>query len=118
MCNKCPATIKIVNKYHGHKPDGVRKIDIMRGSPLGNPYKVDVYGDRAACIGAFESYLKQQINIGNQEILNALNHIAEMATSGGVDLVCCCAPQACHGDIIKQVVLHTLIEMTRKSHHA
>jgi hypothetical protein len=109
MCNRCPIQIKVVNKYHGHKPDGDRKIDIMRGTPLGNPYRIGTYGDRDTCIKAFEAWLNSQIIRYNQEILDALNDIAEKATSGGVDLVCCCAPHPCHGEIIKQVVLQALI---------
>lgn len=116
MCKKCDVQIKVVNKYHGHKPDGDRKIDIMRGTPLGNPFKVGVYGDRDTCIQAFSGWLVNQIQAENQEILAALNHIADRATSGGVDLICCCAPAPCHGEIIKQTVLHALIE--RHRHHA
>lgn len=113
MCSRCPIQIKVVNKYHGHKPDGDRKIDIMRGSPLGNPFKIGVYGDRATCIQAYEAWLINQIKQGNLEIKAALTHIANQATSGGVDLVCCCAPQVCHGEIIKQLVLQLLIERSR-----
>lgn len=108
--------IEVVNKHHGHEPDGDRKVYIGRGSPLGNPFiRVEksskfgsnFIGNREEAIEQFRVWLMGQMD-HNGPVADALNHIAEKAMTGGVKLICFCAPKHCHGDVIKQIITHRI----------
>jgi len=101
-------TITVVNKK-AHRGVGIY---IGRPSPLGNPFVIGRDGDREAVILKYESWLIGRMNLGDQRIWNALADIKEAHEHGHeVNLICWCAPQACHGDVIKRLVLaHGVIE--------
>lgn len=67
---------------------------IGRGSPWGNPYKIGVDGDRAEVIRKFREYAEAVI----LEYPNWLDQLE------GKDMVCYCAPLACHGDVLYEMV--------------
>lgn len=71
-------------------PDRPRKcVSIMRPSILSNPYIVGFFGTREECIKAFEIYARSSPMVWRYiEFLD------------DVDLMCCCAPMPCHGDVI------------------
>ena len=62
---------------------------IGRGSKWGNPFRIGVDGDRAAVIVKYERWLRNQ-----HHLLRALDELR------GHDLLCFCAPKACHGDLL------------------
>jgi len=62
---------------------------IGRGSKWGNPFHIGTNGDRATVIAKYEHWLADQ-----HHLLRALDELR------GRDLVCFCAPQACHGDLL------------------
>jgi hypothetical protein len=62
---------------------------IGRGSKWGNPFRIGVDGDRATVIARHEAWLRTQ-----RDLLGALDELR------GKDLVCFCAPQPCHGDLL------------------
>lgn len=106
--------ISVVNKYT-HQPTA-KDVYIGRGSALGNPFthlphatkaKVLV-ADRETAVNRYREYLNQQIQEGNTEILNELKRIKELSRHGDVNLLCFCAPKACHGDVIKDFIIHQL----------
>jgi hypothetical protein len=101
-------TIKVLNKHHGYKPDGDRNYYIGRSSPLGNPFPIQGEFYREAAIHAYERWLRQMIDKADPVVCDALNHVAERATSGGINLICFCTPKFCHGDIIKKIVTEAL----------
>jgi hypothetical protein len=100
--------IKVVNK-HFHKPT---KNDIYcgRGSALGNPFTINKpssvanVGTRAKAVEYFKFYLDNKLAAKDERIRNAMNQIYIKAKNGDVNLVCYCAPKACHCDYIKEVV--------------
>ena len=107
--------IKIINHYHLCFEENEY---IGRGSPLGNPYshlnrskavfKVDT---REAAIEAYAKWLLEQIQAGNQEVINELNRLADIAMSKGkLVLRCYCSPKPCHGDVIRKVLLEAIQE--------
>ncbi len=104
--------IKIVNKHHGHQPDGDRRIYIGRGSPLGNPFPITKTDPRDAVIDRYKPWLETQIGKNSSTVIAALNHIAGRASDGGVDLVCYCAPARCHGEVIRDIILEKAREQT------
>jgi len=77
----------VFNKHHVGIPCGA--IYIGRGSKWGNPFRIGQDGDRAAAILKHERWLADQ-----HHLLRALDELR------GHDLVCFCAPRACHGDLL------------------
>lgn len=78
---------KVLNK----RVSGVRigAVYIGRGSKWGNPFRIGPDGDRATVIAKYERWLHSQ-----HDLLRALDELR------GRDLVCFCAPLACHGDLL------------------
>lgn len=107
--------IKVLNRHHGYRPDGHSRIYIGRGSPLGNPYShirdsqaKFLVPTREEAITKYKDWLTSQIAAGNRSVLTALEAIAQQSLNGGVDLICFCVPKACHGDVIKEIVIQTI----------
>lgn len=69
-----------------HRPGAIY---IGRGSKWGNPFRIGPDGDRAAVIAKYALWLRDQ-----HYLLRALDELR------GRDLVCFCAPAACHGDLL------------------
>lgn len=101
--------IRVVNA-HKHKPTA-NDIYIGRGSPLGNPFKIGTHGTRQDVIRQYEDHLGERIAQGDMGVLLMLE-IIERAEREGKDtnLVCYCAPQACHGDFIKAFIEYSLTD--------
>jgi len=101
--------ITVVNK-HTHKPT---KLDIYigRGSPLGNPYPLPRY-TREESIALYSVELSRCISsktntqhLNYTAVKDMLNKIWWINRyEGAVNLVCYCAPLACHGDVIKGIL--------------
>jgi Domain of unknown function (DUF4326) len=81
------AMCKVLNKHQAGIPADA--IYIGRGSKWGNPFRIGEDGDRAAVIAKHERWLADQ-----HQLLRALDQLR------GHDLVCFCAPRACHGDLL------------------
>lgn len=80
--------MKVLNKRTSQ--DGVY---IGRPSKFGNPFVIGQHGDRAQVIKRFEEWLLNQprlIEAAKQELR-------------GKNLVCWCAPLACHGDVLMRI---------------
>ncbi len=78
---------KVLNKHKAGVPDGA--VYIGRGSKWGNPFRIGGDGDRTNVIAKHGAWLRDQ-----HELLRALDELR------GHDLVCFCAPQPCHGDLL------------------
>ena len=68
-----------------------------RGSKWGNPYKIDRPGKprdgtRDEVIAKYRAYI-----LGKPELLAALHELR------GKDLMCWCAPERCHGDVLLEL---------------
>jgi hypothetical protein len=62
---------------------------VGRPSKWGNPYLVGRDGTREEVIQKYEEWLVQ-----NEELMGQLEELQ------GKDLICWCAPEACHGDVL------------------
>lgn len=71
----------------------------MRPSKWGNPFVIGRDGDRETVIRKFEAWFKNQ-----DALLADLNELRDRG------LICCCHPQACHGDVISIVLAMTPTE--------
>lgn len=78
--------ITVVNKYKS-KYD----VYIGRGTVWGNPFVIGKDGDRAEVIEKYEQYLSE-----NKQLIARLTELL------GKRIACFCAPQACHGDVLKR----------------
>ena len=81
---------RVLNKHRHGVPAGA--VYIGRGSNWGNPFRIGPDGDRAAVIVKHKHWLADQ-----HHLLRALDELC------GRDLVCFCAPLACHGDLLKRL---------------
>ena len=78
--------VKVLNK---HALAGRHGVYIGRGSDWGNPFRIGPDGDRAQVVAKHEAWLAAQHGL-----------LGRMAELRGKDLVCFCAPLACHGDLL------------------
>lgn len=69
-------------------------VNIMRGGPLGNPYKIGQDGTRDEVVDLHKRYVYQRVS-WDKEFRELVKGLV------GKRLVCCCAPLRCHGDNLK-----------------
>lgn len=87
MTVRAPRTPRVLNKRRaGIPPEAVY---IGRPSIWGNPFVIGADGDRVTVISKYERWLVQQ-----NDLVGRLDELR------GKDLVCFCAPAACHGDVL------------------
>src|SRR5262245_27481975 len=77
-------------------------IYIGRPSLLGNPYSVRECG-RQEAIRLYRRWLWDRI-LEQGEVYTELKRLAEMAKQGEATLICWCAPEPCHGDMVRRSV--------------
>ncbi len=82
---------KVYNKYHKDVPK--EAVYIGRPSAYGNPFEIGRDGTREEVIETYRDYVE------NYPELKAFIE----QNLRGKDLVCFCAPKACHGDILLEI---------------
>lgn len=107
--------VKVVNKKT-HKPTD-DDVYIGRGSIFGNPFdfrcsnhpQVIYHLDsREKCVESYKFHFLKMLK-DDSNFLNGVNDMVEKLKSGGcVNLVCYCAPEKCHGDVIKEYLEESL----------
>lgn len=105
-----PNELNVVNKHHGQWPNR-RYVYIGRPSPLGNPHKMGRDMTREAAVYLYKEDLHAKLAAGDEAVINELERIGAMVLDNSgepVCLVCFCAPKACHGDVIKEVILEAI----------
>lgn len=75
-------------------PPGAVYIGRGRGGHWGNPFQIGNDGTRTDVVEKYREWLLSQPEL----IEKAKRELA------GKDLVCFCAPRACHGDVLTEVV--------------
>ena len=83
--------MKVVNRGDG-VPDGATYIG--RGSRWGNPFVIGKDGDRAEVIAKFKEYAIARLGVDKHWLVPLV----------GKDLNCFCAPLACHGDVLLEMI--------------
>ncbi len=83
---------RVLNKYKDGFPPG--SVSIMRPGLWGNKFEIGRDGTREEVVAKFRAWLPSQ---------PALVERAKLALRGR-DLVCCCAPKQCHGDVWLEAV--------------
>lgn len=82
---------KVLNKKTHGVPAGA--VYIGRPSKWGNPFVIGADGNRADVIAKYKAWL-----LKNPKLVQDAKH--ELA---GKSLVCWCAPEACHGDVLLNI---------------
>lgn len=83
----------------------------LRASPLANRFRIGFDGDRDEVIAKYEVWLRGRIHSGDREVLDELARLASIVVRlGHIELACFCAPQACHGDVIKAAIEEILAD--------
>ena len=78
------------------------------GSPLHNPYRLGIDGDRAVVLAQYRRYLRRDWLAGGP-LRVELRRLADLyRVTGQLDLICWCSPLACHGDIVLAAVAELL----------
>lgn len=83
--------MKVLNKHRDRIPTNA--VNIMRPSKWGNPFVIDKDGTRQEVIDKYEVWIATQ-----PKLLESLHELK------GRDLVCCCKPLKCHGDVLLHLV--------------
>jgi hypothetical protein len=86
---------RVLNKHHGAHTG----VSIMRPSIWGNPFKIGPDGSRADVIEKYRRWITTK-----PDLIQRARH--ELA---GKNLICCCAPAACHGDVLLQIANMTTL---------
>lgn len=82
---------KVYNKYHQNVPEGA--VYIGRPSMYGNPFEIGRDGTREEVVETYRDYVEN-----NPELITLIQQNLREK-----DLVCFCAPKACHGDILLEI---------------
>ena len=75
------------NKYKSTAPSDA--VYIGRPSKWGNPFVIGKDGTRQEVVQKYKDYI-----LSNQSLLSQIKELR------GKDVVCFCAPQQCHGDVL------------------
>jgi hypothetical protein len=80
---------------------------IGRPSPLGNPYKISYHFNRHDIISYYAQYIRNALISRDKDFLTELNRLFQILINNQkLNLICWCAPKACHGDVIRQLLLN------------
>lgn len=100
-----------VGRVNKNKKDFIN-IYIGRGSPLGNPFKMNSEKERPEVCAKYESYFYNEINKDGRLRIE-IKKIFRLAKDGNnINLQCYCSPKQCHGDTIKQFIEKALKDVT------
>lgn len=78
---------RVLNRKVDRWPRGA--VYVGRPSLWSNPFKIGPDGDRAEVIRKYEEYLRSRPDL-----------MAQLPDLRGKDLVCWCAPEPCHADVL------------------
>lgn len=86
--------------------------DGLKASPLGNPYRIrpgyDIVNDPDRKLDAYRAWLEELLANAQSPQSKEIARLVELAKQGPIALECWCAPNRCHGDIVREIVLQRL----------
>lgn len=84
-------TTNVVNRHTHVRTQN--DVYIGRGSKWGNPFIIGTHGSRSEVVRKYAEMLCERV-----DLLESLGELKDK------NLVCYCAPQSCHGHILKELV--------------
>ncbi len=85
--------IPVLNKKRDPIPDGAKYVG--RPSPFGNPFRIGPDGTRTEVIEKYRKWFSERIE--DPVFLHQVEGLL-----GAAALVCFCAPEPCHSDVIAE----------------
>lgn len=82
---------------------GVTRVYVGRPSPLGNPFPMRSEADRNLVVHQYHEWLRKQYRSCGR-VRDELERLLVIAQAGPLELVCWCAPLACHADVIAEAL--------------
>lgn len=92
--------IQVVNR----RTDRGVSVYIGRPTILGNPFVIGKDGTREEVLQKYRRWLWGEIQSGNERVMAELKRLATMASESDLILSCWCAPEPCHGEIIRSAI--------------
>ena len=96
MCGR--STMRVMNRHVLNRPWPIGSIDIDRGTPLGNPFVVGHDGNRAEVTAKYRVWLAAKLREHDPAITSAMHALNHESI-----LVCLCASESYHAEVIKQL---------------
>ena len=101
--------IQIVNRktFRGTSEYIGRQMSGLSGSPLGNPYKIRPHGPftrEESVLTLYRNWLWEQIQDKHSPVRLELIRLTAIAKTQHLILSCWCAPELCHGRIVKKAI--------------
>lgn len=87
--------MEVLNRYKMDK--GTSGVYIGRPSPLGNPFQIGQHGTREEVVTLYEGHLLSKLAARDPGVEKAFRSL-----NPSDNLICYCAPEACHGHVIKK----------------
>jgi hypothetical protein len=92
-------------RAHQEVPKPYVAVPIDRSTPLGNPFKIRAGRSAEEAVECYEIRMQAVLEgaIVRPEFRQALTALVELAREdGNIALICHCAPEPCHGDVLKR----------------
>ena len=102
-----PDAAAVVVNLRKNPAAGGDLVRIDRKTPWGNPYRIDTHGSRFQVIDLYRAQLRSFIRNGNFTL-------EDLAALDGKRLDCWCAPEACHGDVLRDAAAWAARELRRR----
>lgn len=91
-----------VHNRHVGNPKGQY---IGRGTPLGNPFKVEKGRTKRQALDQFRKWALNTLQDQNHPFTVAAKDVKQRHDAGEeVKLICSCPPTACHGDVLIELI--------------
>ena len=98
--------IKVINRHHKlPPPKNGGRFYVGRPTALGNPFELGKDGDRETCVELYREWLGDKLYKDNPQMTQFIQLVEWMMIECYMELVCSCAPKACHADVIRESVL-------------
>ena len=96
-------SVTVVNR---HKPDNLGpRVYVGRGTPLGNPFRMEREADRATVCSQYAVWLRKQYTLPGSPQRAALAALVARHRAGeALRLECFCAPKQCHAHFIQHAI--------------
>lgn len=82
-------------------PGQPRRVYVGRPTALGNPFQIGRDGSRETVVAMYRAWLWNRLREPGSAQRLAMEDLLREAEKGPMELLCWCAPLACHGDVIK-----------------
>jgi len=106
-----PITVVNIKTFQGTAHYIGRSMPGRKGSVLGNPFKIRPWGPyhREESVRVhYRTWLWKEMQKRSGPVYLELIRLASIARTGPLNLACWCAPQTCHGEIVKAAISYLL----------